>query len=334
MAARHSVYDSDSHFIIDPITRSVTCTSKKLQLMQHDHNSERFTFEIPRYVEGHDMLECDVQIHYVNSGSGEESSDVYVVDDVQLSPLSQEMVIGSWLVSGKATKYVGTLNFCIRFVCFEGSNIDYQWFSDTYTGIKITKSIYNSDISESDEFQNPVLIESWKREILASIVVNVDGTTKSAQAAKESADQANKSATIAGDSANNAMNAASIAAESASKVLELETNVRNFGSVVDSKVNTAENAAKLSRSYAIGDTGLRDNEKIDNAKYYSQIANGLNQESLSVLEETQSTLAEVNKKNAGVEFKMDFTTGELMYESGSYQFNVNEETGNLEWEVN
>lgn len=333
MAHKHSVYDSDAHFIIDPITRSVTCSSKKVQLMQHDHNSERFTFEIPRYIEGHDMMECDVQIHYINAGSGEENSDVYLVDDVQLSPLSQEMVTGSWLVSGRATKYVGTLNFCIRFVCFEGSNIDYQWFSDTFTGIKITKSIYNSDISESDEYQNPDLIESWKREILASIVVNVDGTTKSAQAAKASAEQADKSATIAGDSANNAMKAASMAGESASKVLELESNVRNFGSVVDSKINIANNAAKLSRSYALGDTDLREGERMDSAKYYCQVANGLTEESRTILEEAQSTLAEVNRKNSKVDFSVDFATGELLYTSDSYQFNVNEETGNLEWEV-
>lgn len=296
MPAKHSIYDSDSHFIINPITRSVTCNSKKVQLMQHDHNSERFTFEIPRYIEGHDMLECEIQIHYINAGSVESTSDVYVVDDAQLSPLSETMVTGSWLISGKATKYDGTLNFSVRFVCFEGTNIVYQWFSDTYTGIKVVKGIYNSDISESDEYQNPDLIESWKREILSSIVVNVDSTTKSAQAAEKSAQQAIQSASVAETSATNAMTAASLAGETAKKVLKLEDTI-----------NSTEQTAKL--------------------------AVGLNEESKRMLEETQLTLDEVNKKSSTVSFFVNFLTGELEYESGNHRFHINEETGNLEWEV-
>ena len=297
MPAKHSVYDTDSHFIIDPITRSMTCNSKKIQLMQHDHNSERFTFEIPRYVEGHDMLECDVQIHYINAGTGaDQNADVYLVDDMQISPLSETMITGSWLISGKATEYAGTLNFVVRFVCFKDANIEYQWFTDTYTGIKIVHSIYNSDISESDEYQNPDLIESWKREILSSIVVNVDSTTKAAQAAEKSAQQATQSATIAATNANNAMTAASLAGETAKKVLEID-------------------------------------ETINAVKKNSELAIELNADSRAMLEATQQTLDEVNKKSSGVDFKMDFETGELTYESDTYTFNVNTETGNLEWEV-
>lgn len=296
MPAKHSIYDSDSHFIINPITRNITCSSKKVQLMQHDHNSERFTFEIPRYIEGHDMLECEIQIHYINAGSGESASDVYIVDDAQLSPISDTMVTGSWLISGKATKFDGTLNFSVRFVCFEGTNIVYQWFSDIYTGIKVVKGIYNSDISESDEYQNPDLIESWKREILSSIVVNVDSTTKSAQAAEKSAQQAIQSASVAETSATNAMTAASLAGETAKKVLKLEDTI-----------NSTEQTAKL--------------------------AVELNEESKRMLEETQLTLDEVNKKSSTVSFFVNFLTGELEYESGNHQFHINEETGNLEWEV-
>lgn len=66
MAHKHSVYDTDPHFAIDPITRAITNQSTtKTQLMQYDHNSERFTFEIPRLVDGHDMKLCDkIEIHY------------------------------------------------------------------------------------------------------------------------------------------------------------------------------------------------------------------------------------------------------------------------------
>ncbi len=66
MSHNHNIADSDTRFIIDPITRIIrNQASKKTTLMQNDHNSERFTFELPRYVEGHDMSLCNaVEIHY------------------------------------------------------------------------------------------------------------------------------------------------------------------------------------------------------------------------------------------------------------------------------
>ena len=68
MAHLHSVYDTDAHFKIDPITKVITnMATQKVKLMQFDKGSERFTFEIPRFVEGHDMTLCNkVKIHYNN----------------------------------------------------------------------------------------------------------------------------------------------------------------------------------------------------------------------------------------------------------------------------
>ena len=60
MGHTHAVYDSDTHFLIDPITRAITnANNAKTALMQHDHNSERYTFECPRYIEQHDMSKCN-----------------------------------------------------------------------------------------------------------------------------------------------------------------------------------------------------------------------------------------------------------------------------------
>ena len=50
MAHAHIVSDSDNHFIIDPISRQISNNSKKTILIKTDHNSEQFTFELPRYV--------------------------------------------------------------------------------------------------------------------------------------------------------------------------------------------------------------------------------------------------------------------------------------------
>ena len=55
MTHGHNVEDTYSRFIINPITRAIRNeSSKKVSLIQLDHNSARFTFECPRYIEEHD----------------------------------------------------------------------------------------------------------------------------------------------------------------------------------------------------------------------------------------------------------------------------------------
>ena len=170
---KHPVYDTDLHLIIDPVTRDITNTSGKVVLMQYDHNSERFTFEIPRYIDGHDMSLCNVvEFHYINVDSAnksEETPGIYPVDDLQISPDSDDVVIGSWLISGNATNFSGSLNFIIRFACVdeETSEITYQWFTNVYSLLKVSKGIYNVNVITEDNSSD--LLTSWKNEIVSSV---------------------------------------------------------------------------------------------------------------------------------------------------------------------
>lgn len=166
----HRIYDTDTHFIIDPITRRVESESGKVSLMQYDHLSERFTFELPRFIEGHDMTLTDkVEIHYVNISSANkttQNTDIYEVDDLQVSPDSNDVAICSWLLSKNATTYPGSLQFVIRFVCYDGEEITYQWFSDQHTAIKILPVIYNNEYMENNYGID--VVENWKRDVIAS----------------------------------------------------------------------------------------------------------------------------------------------------------------------
>lgn len=160
MAHIHSVYDSDSHFKIDPITRMITnMSSQKVTLVQYDHNSERFTFELPRYVEFHDMSTCNlVQVHYSNG----ENMDVYLVEDLQISPASEDVVTCSWLISQNATQFVGSLNFLVRFVCTTNGVIDYAWNTAIFSGINVSTGLDNSSTVAED--YSDILLQ-WKAEI-------------------------------------------------------------------------------------------------------------------------------------------------------------------------
>ena len=154
MAHAHIVSDSDNHFVIDPITRQLNNNSKKTILMKTDHNSEQFTFELPRMVEGHDMsLSNKVEVHYINisSKTREQSTGIYNVADFGVDAEDDTKVLGTWLVSREATKYAGSLNFVIRFACLSADNVEeYAWNTAIYAGITIADTIENTETVVED----------------------------------------------------------------------------------------------------------------------------------------------------------------------------------------
>lgn len=185
------VKDTDPHFIIDPVTRNVTHEEGKIVLMQNDHNSERFTFEIPRYVDGHDMSLCNVvQVHYVNKDNANlyQNSDIYTVDDIRVVSKAEDVVVGSWLVSMNATTFSGSLEFVIRFACVtKNSSIDYQWFSNICSIVRVERGIYNVDIVTN--FEDRDLLAMWKKEILDEAMKQ---TIDSVKEAEKSLDELNR----------------------------------------------------------------------------------------------------------------------------------------------
>lgn len=164
MAHKHSVYDTDKRFTIDPITRAIKNeSSKKIALMQGDHNCERYTFEIPRYIEEHDMLLCNsVEVHYTNTDSNDRtkvSKDIYQVDDMQVCEDDESKLIFSWLVHENATQYGGSLTFRIKFMCTTDGVVDYKFHTARYTGISVTGG---EDNSESVERSFSDILASWR----------------------------------------------------------------------------------------------------------------------------------------------------------------------------
>lgn len=163
MAHLHSVYDSDKHFVVNAITREIkNVSTTKTTVIQYDHNSERFTFELPRYIEGHDMLQCNkVEVHYLNidSSNKETKEGIYLVDDLQESPEDENILICSWLISQSATALIGSLNFLLRFACVTDDTIDYVWNTGINTNIYVSKGIFNSEIVAEQYLD---LIKEWE----------------------------------------------------------------------------------------------------------------------------------------------------------------------------
>lgn len=171
MAHKHSVYDTDPHFSINPITRAIKNESSgKVTLIQGDHNSERFTFDMPKMIEEHDMLQCDkVKVHFINTGKTGTTEDVYEVDDFQASPDDNDTVVFSWLISGHATKHVGPLQFAIEFQCTTGDTVDYAWHTAVFAGISISTGINNSE-AIAGEYSD--ILEQWRVQLFENINIS------------------------------------------------------------------------------------------------------------------------------------------------------------------
>lgn len=166
MSHLHIVHDSDAHFTIDPITRVIINESKKATVIQHDHNSEQFTFSIPK-VEGHDMSACNrVEIHYINidaTDKTKKATGVYEADDLKTSSDGSGNVTFSWLLSRNATQYAGSLNFLIRFACITDGVEEYAWNTAIFQSITVGSGMYNG----GEEVIEPYLdvIAQWKNDL-------------------------------------------------------------------------------------------------------------------------------------------------------------------------
>ena len=171
MSHIHDIYDTNRHFMIDPIMRSITyAETDKLILIQNDHNSERYTFEIPKMIEGHDMSNCDkVEIHYLNSdvSATNKAPGVYQAEDVQVVEGDEDTVVFSWLISRNATKYSGFLMFAINFECLaEDGTVDYAWATTPFETVRILSSMHNT---ETVLEPYPDIIEQMRLELIDKV---------------------------------------------------------------------------------------------------------------------------------------------------------------------
>ena len=163
----HDVYDTGKHFKINGISRFINETSAtKLVLVQGDHNSEVITFQMPRYIDGHDMLLCNkIRVHYINldTKTSDKSADIYEVTDLALcEECEEETLTFTWKIEAPATKYYGSLAFLIKFECTEGDSILYQWNTARYVGVNVLDGMDNGE-EFVEKYSN--VLEEWYNEL-------------------------------------------------------------------------------------------------------------------------------------------------------------------------
>ena len=162
-----TIKDMDPYFKIDVNTRAIINKStNKTAVMQFDHNSERFTFSLPKIIENHDMLECDsITVHYLNIDltTNEKITGIYPITDIRIDPEDETKAYCTWLLSRNVTNQAGALSFLLRFECVDDAgNITYSWSTDIFKGISVSAGIDNTD----EVYEQSVdVLEQWKKDL-------------------------------------------------------------------------------------------------------------------------------------------------------------------------
>ena len=197
MTHKHGVRDVGAHYTIDQFTRQIKNDSvNKTTIIQYDHNSERLTFEIPLYVDGHAMTLCDlIEIHFINiSEDGKHKNPgVYEVDDITAEG---EKAVFTWLFSQDATQLAGSLNFFIVFKCTENGVTVYRWGTEIYKNLPVSEGMNNG---EAVLTEYPDILAQWKAQLFSAsdtAVLNVATAEANALAAIEAAGEAKKQSVL------------------------------------------------------------------------------------------------------------------------------------------
>lgn len=177
----HKVIDSDLIFKVDSFNREITAENPQKELLiQGDHRCERFSFEIPRYIEGHDMYLCNsTQVYFLNvedkKRDNKHITGVYTFDDLHIDTENPDKLIASWLISGNATKFAGILQFMLVFSCIDGTRVDYKWCTKIFEGIKVIESL-DADLSFESDYSD--VIEQWKATLKIELTDHIDESVK------------------------------------------------------------------------------------------------------------------------------------------------------------
>lgn len=174
----HTVTDTDNYFIIDPVTRIITNPiGRPLILMQRDHKSTVYTFQLPQYIDGHDMSLCNrVKCHFNNLETtiNEEDSSETIIEhpdlieltDLRVNPNDENSVICSWIITRQATWYSGALGFFLQYLCVDNEgNETYEWHTDSFTDIIVNPTKHND---EAAIIEYTAIFEQWRERIFGA----------------------------------------------------------------------------------------------------------------------------------------------------------------------
>lgn len=195
----------------------------------------------------------------------------------------------------------------------------------------LSSCIIELDNSKLEESEANELVKDWRMDLSTYIVTvtKKNGTKTTFDLGSTYIAEIRKQVQAAASSAGTAgqyKNAVQASAEAAAKSETSAGQARN----------AAEGYAVNARSWSDGDTGTREGEATDCAKYYSERSKNSSDISKLYLDKVEQAGNEaVDRVNEAVRmnlpaFSMDFETGHLMYSGGRFIFKM-DDAGHMRW---
>lgn len=123
---------TEARFVIDANHRSIIIPPefKDFLAVQHDHNAENIFFEVDRYFDGVDLSTKTCVIQYVNANKEE---GLYPVTTYDLDTVPGKIIF-EWSLQNAVTRYVGKINYAVRFYSIEDKKFTYNLNTKIYSG--------------------------------------------------------------------------------------------------------------------------------------------------------------------------------------------------------
>jgi hypothetical protein len=169
------------------------------------------------------------------------------------------------LIIGNGCKILSTMQFSINVI---GAAFDNTEIESSYEYNALNDLIIKATADYTTVINACKTSEENSKESENNAKLSEENAKKSEENAKESENNAKLSEENAKKSEENAKESENIVLIKTQEVSEMTAEVSNNVQIVEGKVNEATNYALLSQSYAVGGTDTRDNEDVDNSKYY------------------------------------------------------------------
>ena len=123
---------------------------------------------------------------------------------------------------------------------------------------------------------------------------------------------------------------------------QIDLSVSQAQGYATASSNSATDSLNSSRDSEAWATGKRNNVDVpstdpqyqNNSKFYADYCDDVKDDCNDIKDDCDYIKSQIETMVGQTQFSVDFTTGELIYTNEStYNFTVNETTGNLEWEV-
>ena len=117
------------------------------------------------------------------------------------------------------------------------------------------------------------------------------------------------------------------------------SQAQGYATASSNSATDSLNSSRDSEAWAVGkrnnvDVPSTDPQYQNNSKFYADYCDDVKDDCNDIKDDCDDIKTQIETMVGQTQFSVDFTTGELIYTNEStYNFTVNETTGNLEWEV-